>query len=123
MLLASYMCLASCLQVIPSQRELYMLSPAAKPHTFPGCLVIGGRRPFTLIMNMSLLRTDFGGAEISLSRITPENLQRNFQINAFGPILVNKAFWPLMAKASSSEYAHPLLPHSSRCLPGTSFES
>lgn len=42
-------------------------------------------------------------AETSLNRVTPENLLTNFQINAWGPILVNKAFWPLMAKASSSE--------------------
>lgn len=29
-------------------------------------------------------------AETSLTRVTPENLLRNFQINAFGPILVGK---------------------------------
>ncbi|KAK9803014.1 hypothetical protein WJX73_010890 [Symbiochloris irregularis] len=41
--------------------------------------------------------------ETSLSRVTTDNLLRTFKINAFGPILVSKAFWPLLAKAPATE--------------------
>ena len=40
--------------------------------------------------------------ETALSRVTLENLERVFRINTFGPILVSKAFSPLLIAAATS---------------------
>ncbi|KAK9839402.1 hypothetical protein WJX81_000014 [Elliptochloris bilobata] len=40
--------------------------------------------------------------ETALSRVTYNNLLLNFQVNAFGPVLVTKAFAPLLAKTSAA---------------------
>eukprot|EP00884_Botryococcus_braunii_P023106 jgi/Botrbrau1/947/Bobra.0167s0056.3 len=40
--------------------------------------------------------------ETALSRVTMDNLRRNFEINTFGPILVAKEFAPLLVKGAEA---------------------
>ncbi|KAK9815276.1 hypothetical protein WJX72_000975 [[Myrmecia] bisecta] len=48
---------------------------------------------------------DVMSPETALARVTAENLMRVFQTNAFGPILVSKAFTPLLVKAAEANAA------------------